>query len=374
MREGNLKKYLPIGIASLLFLIIPVISHYMMERENVRYQQSLAGYLYQMNPDFSEAYLTSLFETEVTEENLAYGDKALLEYGYTAKGMYYFSIKQDRMFRYVLIIGTQVLLCSLVFAVLYSYDKRAGRLIEEQQKHLEELEKKVHEKQYIEVQNKRLQTFIENIAHQIKTPVSRVMTSLELLEENYNLQRIRECYGHLDAIRLLTSRLIDIGRMEAGKVLFRREKMELEELIFDSIHIGTGDIKRAAVQMITESDTEYYGDYEWLKEALANIFKNCAEHDAGKEPFEVVCRRDKEYYMIRIRDHGCGFDPADIPNLFNRFYLPQNVKKGHIGIGMNLTKLIIEGHHGTICASNHEDGGAEFSIMLPMYRLKNKNM
>ena len=73
---------------------------------------------------------------------------------------------------------------------------------------------------------------------------------------------------------------------------------------------------------------------------------------------------------MTIKDHGPGLGDKDIPNLFDRFYLPEHVKTTHTGIGLNLAKLIFEGHFGTVYAYNHAEGGAVFHVILPLYSLK----
>lgn len=147
--------------------------------------------------------------------------------------------------------------------------------------------------------------------------------------------------------------------------------------MYDSWYSSVEERKGTQVEvrvMPLDADTIYYGDYEWLKEAFSNIFTNCTQHDKSGIPLEVTCRKFAEYYMIRIRDHGPGFCEEDIPNLFSRFYTPKNQKQGHVGIGLNLARLIVEGHNGTIHAANHEEGGAVFEILLPIYLLKEEKL
>ena len=72
-------------------------------------------------------------------------------------------------------------------------------------------------------------------------------------------------------------------------------------------------------------------------------------------------------------DHGEGLSEKDIPNLFDRFYMPEKKKENHTGIGLNLSKLIFEAHFGTVYVYNHAEGGAVFNVLLPMYTLKPRN-
>lgn len=91
------------------------------------------------------------------------------------------------------------------------------------------------------------------------------------------------------------------------------------------------------------------------------------EADKAKGSVELACVQGADYIKITIRDHGPGLSTKDIPNIFDRFYLPENVKENHTGIGLNLAKLVIEGHQGSVYVYNHGEGGAVFQIILPIY-------
>ena len=109
----------------------------------------------------------------------------------------------------------------------------------------------------------------------------------------------------------------------------------------------------------------YHGSPEWLREAFINILDNAEKYGSGSQLPELMLEELPEEYRITLRDYGPGFSEEDLPHLFDRFYRAQKLVKGHVGLGLNLTKLIIEGHKGTIHAENHPEGGALFTILLP---------
>lgn len=233
--------------------------------------------------------------------------------------------------------------------------------------------------QYLEGQNGRVQTFIENVSHQIKTPISRVMTSLDMMLETMipgaQTERVLEGITHLEAVKTLITRLLDVSRLEAGKVEFRKERFQVKELLLDSVSAVMETPEQVKLSFSEEREAMCFdGDYQWLKEALTNLLKNCKEHDTGEQPIEITCGGDREYLLLRIRDRGTGFCEADMPHLFDRFYQPEQEKKGHVGIGLNLTKLIVEAHFGTIRALNHEESGAVFEILLPFYPIMSEKI
>ncbi len=102
-------------------------------------------------------------------------------------------------------------------------------------------------------------------------------------------------------------------------------------------------------------------DLDWTMEAVGNLMKNCMEHNRGGT---VHCAYGQNplYTEIRIWDEGEGFCKEDIPHLFERFYRGKNACEGGIGIGLALSREIVERQNGTLRAKNMPDGGACFEI------------
>ena len=118
-----------------------------------------------------------------------------------------------------------------------------------------------------------------------------------------------------------------------------------------------------------------YADEGWLLEALINVISNCYEHINQKKDGMVYIdiSSNSEVCMITISDNGDGIQDCDIAGIFDRFMSRKSQDEFHAGIGLNLSKLIIEAHHGNIRAGNSDKyGGAQFKIILPLYKFKGK--
>ena len=102
-------------------------------------------------------------------------------------------------------------------------------------------------------------------------------------------------------------------------------------------------------------------DEEWIREAFINIIQNSSEL-CDKVKVKAVCRDDR--CIVNIKDNGSGFEEDRIPYIFDRFETTGSAAAGHAGIGLNLSRLIIEAHHGTVDVRNNEDGkGAVMAIL-----------
>lgn len=368
-------------------------------------EQVFVGNLYEKNPELCKALLQDMFEMEdasVLEKEQQAGAQAMLELGYTSKGKEYLYKQSGLSHMLGAAAGMQILAAAAVFLFFLLWRKkklreeedllemiymsRSGteplpeeishlcgeRLSAEVFRLLEDLRRKDNR---ILQEQKRAQAFLENIAHQIKTPLSYISISLDLLLEELKEERqkkqITESFVYLEEIKTLLKRLLDIGRLEAGKLKMRKSIFSPKSLLCDCMNSLDPQGKRFCFTSQTEMGvkSEYYGDYDWLKEAFSNILKNCLEH--GEEKKVVVRLVQKtESVLVTVRDFGIGISEKDLPHIFDRFYQPQGVKASHTGIGLNLAKLVFERHFGVVEAANHEDGGAVFSILLPVYALK----
>ena len=268
---------------------------------------------------------------------------------------------------------------------------------------LKEQLKKEHE--YNICQYKKMQEFVENIAHQIKTPLSVMTMKLEMLQDMLNdikpentheddndkhvekmkkepdeyvsetkqhMQMastiISECTKSAFKIKTFIKKLLDISRIESGKVVLATDKVIIDYIVEESVESAVADKSRVIVDYGTEEKRAMYADEGWLAEAFINII--CDRED-GRVYIDISS--NNEVCIIKISDNGEGIDKAHLAGVFDRFEGKSSQNEFHAGIGLNLSKLIIEAHHGSIKAANSEKyGGAEFRILLPLYKLKGK--
>lgn len=369
-------------------------------------QQNMIGALYEKSPQICEEITADMFAPDFFQKDTGKGRRALTLMGYTEEGMTYL-YQNTGWDKFYLGAGSVQIFAAaiLVYGMIWRRKQKRQEedafirdirkaetdrgdfqiahhtflrkdVLYEISKILEMLQKK---ELYLQEKNKDMQAFIENIAHQIKTPLSCISLSLDLMLEDAagkQKQQLQACFRYLDNVETLIKKLLDIGRMEAGKILMQREAVSVSDLLEacrDSLTEGKERIWICQNQKGSLGET-YYGDPHWLREAFLNILHNCLEHDQSGEQVAVQISETAEGVKVIIRDHGTGISNKDLPFIFDRFYVPEGEKFSHTGIGLNLAKLVIEKHFGTFKVRNHEDGGAEFSVVLPIYALKNEKM
>lgn len=345
-------------------------------------QRALVGALYLYDNNSATNLIDRMMHMNISKNTYYAGEEAMVQAGYTRNGYAYLSHINGETMMYT-IIG-MIIAVLLVYGLIHCY--RIGKkdclgslkaYARENEALKEQLEK---EHEYNICQYKKMQEFVENIAHQIKTPLSVMTMKLEMLQDMLNdIQMastiISECTKSAFKIKTFIKKLLDISRIESGKVVLATDKVIIDYIVEESVESAAADKSRVIVDYGTEEKRAMYADEGWLAEAFINIISNSYEYICDREDGRVYIdiSSNNEVCIIKISDNGEGIDKAHLAGVFDRFEGKSSQNEFHAGIGLNLSKLIIEAHHGSIKAANSEKyGGAEFRILLPLYKLKGK--
>lgn len=205
---------------------------------------------------------------------------------------------------------------------------------------------------------------LANIAHQLKTPITAISLSAQMIEEKASSGYTAGIRKQAERLAYLEESLLVLSRIDAGTLELKRNVAD----VFTLLTLASDHLQELAAQAGAGIDVLEMGevsvnvDLDWTMEAVMNLIKNCVEHaPAGT----MVCCSYEEnplYVQIRIWDEGEGFAEEDLPYLFERFYCGKRGKKQGIGIGLALAESIIEMQNGIISAYNRPEGGACFEI------------
>ena len=355
-------------------------------------QRALTGALYLYDKTAAENYLDVLSKMKITQAVGRYvneGNAAIEKIGYGSKGYSYIFLLSGEICIYIialLILSVIFICCMVSIRSMTAHSVIADALaVKERNVILENRLKQ--ENEYNKKQQRKMQDFIENIAHQIKTPLAAIILNLEFMQELHMDERmgrlVDESAGSAFRIRDFIRTLLNISRFENRKVIIAADEVIIGSIITDSInncmncmiHENQNDIFIVQYDDKCESAV-IYADEMWLVEAIANVIGNSADYiknvPDGKVYITAGC--DERKVVIRIEDNGKGLTVKDQDDIFDRFSTTRNSASDmHVGLGLNLSRLIIEAHYGIIKAGNSEEyGGAEFTIILPRYRLKDK--
>ena len=219
----------------------------------------------------------------------------------------------------------------------------------------------------IEKETERQQTFFQNASHELKTPLMAIQGYAEGIQAGVmdTGSAAEVILAESDRMTELVDELLDISKIDMGRQPLALSEMDVRELLYDSIRAvepaaAGGGI--AIVPDFPETPVMVSCDDTRLRRAVTNVLSNGVRY--ARSQLHLTCRADKRHVTIRIQDDGDGIAEADLPHIFDRFYMG---KSGKSGIGLALTREIMHLHKGTIRAYNG-DSGAVFEISIPVSR------
>ena len=205
---------------------------------------------------------------------------------------------------------------------------------------------------------------LSNIAHQLKTPITSISLTVQMAKEHLGNARTAEIERQINRLMHLEEALLLLSRIDAGTLVLDRKQTD----VFTILSLASDNLYELFMQNGVLIDIPEMGemntnvDLNWTMEAVMNLMKNCME--ATETGTAVHCSYEKNplYVQIRIWDEGEGFTKEDLPHLFERFYRGEKTENTGIGIGLSLSKAIIEMQNGIIRAFNLPNSGACFEV------------
>ena len=215
-----------------------------------------------------------------------------------------------------------------------------------------------------------LQDTLSDISHQLKTPLTSMYVINELLyddklDKSLKKELLNKSKKGLERIEWLITSLLKMSRLDSGSEKLIFEEVKLINIInktIEPIKIPL-ELKNIKLSISCSNDIKVNVDVNWTTEALINILKNAMEHTLENGNINIVCSDNPLYTMISISDDGCGISKKDLPHIFERFYKGMSNKES-IGIGLNMSKKIIESENGNISVKSKENEGTTFIIKL----------
>lgn len=217
-----------------------------------------------------------------------------------------------------------------------------------------------------------LKDSLANISHQLKTPLTSISIMLDNILDDENMPKevrnefIKDIRNEISNISLLINAILKLSKLDTNTIVLNRKEENLAQIIRECERnlLPICDLKNVSIQTKILDDARIICDKSWYKEAITNILKNCVEHSHDGGTVEVLVENSKIYTKIKITDKGTGISSKDLPHIFERFYKGENATSSSIGIGLALSKTIIEKEGGFISVSSEEGKGSTFEIKM----------
>jgi two-component system sensor histidine kinase KdpD len=228
----------------------------------------------------------------------------------------------------------------------------------------------------VQIESERLRNvLLSAISHDFRTPLATIIGSASTLRDSdaaLGEARRRALLDTLlheaDRMNRLVGNLLDLTRFSEGRIELRHDWVAIDELVGAVLARLKDLLASHPVTLNVPPDPPLVqGDEVMLEQVLSNLIENVARHTPAGTPFEVYARADDDVLEVAVRDHGPGFPPGEETRVFEKFHQarPESAQSG-FGLGLAISKAIVEAHGGTITAQNASGGGAEFRFTLPL--------
>ncbi|MGY3778046.1 sensor histidine kinase [Isobaculum melis] len=210
---------------------------------------------------------------------------------------------------------------------------------------------------------------LSDISHQLKTPLTAMFMMTDLLSDPQlpvakRVEFIEHIRQQLERIEWLVGSLLKMSKIDAKAVVFKKEPILMKDLIEQALNplLVPIDMKEVAIQFTGDDTIFWHGDKHWTVEALVNVLKNAIEHVSQKGHVSIQCTKNPLHIELIIADDGEGIPANDIPHLFERFYRGENAKPDSVGIGLAMSKSILQHQQATIEVTSEIGKGTTFLI------------
>ena len=204
--------------------------------------------------------------------------------------------------------------------------------------------------------------FIADISHQIKTPLTGLLSYLDLLEraetDVAKKEQLADCIYLAERMNELVRTLLELAKLDAGAVRLHIESVPAKELIraAEQAALAARPQVNGCFSLNIEDGLMLRCDRKWFQQALVNVLVNALDYSPAGAPVQITIKQSGGVTLLKVLDHSGGVAEEDLPHIFKRFYRANSSPKGGFGIGLSMAESIVSLHKGNLRAVNEGDG------------------
>lgn len=393
MKNKTIKKYILSLIILLIFNVslIFILNRYEYKMYTKNYNDKINSIISNIKnryPNIEESDIIEIINNEEDSEDI------LSKYGIDS------ITKNDKVNNKIRIISLIIIITfdSLIILIFYLYDKNKSKKIKEITKMISKINNRQFDidindfnegelsilKNEISKTTTMLRQVADNsvkdklnlkdslgdISHQLKTPLTSITIMIDNILDSPDMnEKTRKKFlinikREILNINFLVMSLLKLSKFDANVVKFNKESVYLKDIIIESIKNVSmiKELKNITIKVSGDDNIKLLCDFKWQVESITNILKNSIEHTSEYGTVEVNYSENKLYTRILIKDNGKGIDSDDLPHIFDRFYKGENGSDDSFGMGLSLSKTIIEKEGGSITVKSTPNIGTIFTI------------
>lgn len=214
----------------------------------------------------------------------------------------------------------------------------------------------------------------QDVAHELRTPLTSIQGNLEAMIDGIwemDKARLLSCYDELERIKRMIASIETLSKVENDMVILKYEEFDLLALL-KNITLNfypTCKEKNIAIELEPcDEEVHMLGDKDRISQVFTNLISNGIMYSNSKQTILIKVFKNEKDIVIKVRDNGIGMREEELSYIFERFYRVDKSRSKHtggMGIGLTITKSIVEAHNGSISVSSKEGAGTEFTLVFP---------
>jgi signal transduction histidine kinase len=221
--------------------------------------------------------------------------------------------------------------------------------------------------------------FLSTASHELRTPLSALLIQLGGLERTLErdrppitedgrvMKKVSGALRHTNRLTRLVDSLLDVSRLSARRLHMQPETVDLTELVRDVCERFAEECRNAGCTLTVDAPTGAVGTWDRMRieQVITNLMSNAMKY-GSRNPIEVSVSADDETAVVVVRDHGIGIAPEDQHRIFQQFERAVSTQNyGGLGLGLYISRQIVEAHGGSIQVESTPGAGASFRLALP---------
>lgn len=255
--------------------------------------------------------------------------------------------------------------------------------IYEQNRALKEMHHKLREEiEFRKVAEQKKDEFISIASHELKTPMTTIKGYIQMVERSLDKNdiatvktRLHKVQDQVEKLNMLIADLLDISKIESGKLKFNRQYFCFDHLLDHVIEIMQTSNPEIKISKTNSVEQKIYGDEMRLEQVVINFFTNAIKYAPDSHQIEIKSELRGEELYFGVRDFGIGMSEEHRKKVFEKFYRIEETSSRFqgLGIGLYICQEIIDRHDGTIGVDSIENEGSEFYFTLPLHPTVDEN-
>ncbi len=220
--------------------------------------------------------------------------------------------------------------------------------------------------------------FVDMVSHELRSPLSSIRQKLSLLSDGFTgeineeqKQIVNRVQHRIDGLIGMISNLLDLSRIEAGRLVQQKERLVLPEIIDEAVELMASEAEKKGLRFEVTVDAELYpihADRQNMETVFTNLVSNAVKYNREGGRVSISARNRGEFIEVTVADSGVGIDKENLSRIFDKFFRIRSDYTRKVvgsGIGLPLVKAIVEAHFGTISVASELGKGTTFTVLLP---------